>query len=390
MKFLYWRPRKLSRVALTLVAVGSLLSLLIVERSPVATPQRWYADKLAAAQTAREAMEVIRLERLLRGHQFDAERDPAQSGLIGEPESVTTSVSGNLQSKQTSINPNFAAVTVEMLKDAGVEEGDCVAVGYSGSFPAINVCVLAALKTLGCRPLIIASASGSQYGANRPDLLWIEMERLIEESGVIRFRSHAVSLGGNEDQALAMTAAGREVIRRSILKNGLPLIDERSFEAALEARMSIYEQLAGGVPIKAYINVGGGTVSVGRSVGKKSLDPGLNLTPPPDQAQVDSVMSRFLHAGTPVIHFVEIKQLAERYGLPIAPQEIPVAGVSPVHVRYRGNRLLAAVTIGIILLTTHLLVLRGMGSSLLTRWRPRSPNRRELESESTPHLELMV
>ena len=93
-----------------------------------------------------------------------------------------TSLPGHLGSKQTSINPNFAAVVVGMLKDAGVQEGDCVAVGCTGSFPAMNVAVYSALETLRARPIVICSAGSSQYGANTPDLLWIDMERLSARS----------------------------------------------------------------------------------------------------------------------------------------------------------------------------------------------------------------
>lgn len=391
MKCLYWRPRKVSRPVLAIIALASLAVLVLVEQFPVARRQPWYAEKLAAAQTASAAMEVIRQERLSRGHTFDPRYDPAMSGMIGDVESITTSNAGGLEAKQTTVNPNFAAAVVQMLKQAGVEAGDNVAVGYTGSFPALNLCVLAALETLECRPLIIASATGSQYGANRPDLFWIDMERLIAEAGVIRSRAHAVSMGGVGDQALRMSEPARGLIRQAIQRNALPFIDEPTYEGSLEARFGLYEELAGGAPIKAYINVGAGSVSVGRSRGMKFYDSGLNLTPPPGATQIDSVMSRFARAGVPVIHLEGITHLARQFDLPIAPRVTPRPGESPLLVVYHENRWLAALALGTILVCTYLGILRGTGTSLWSGLRGRSGNRQdEGAAETRPNLELMV
>lgn len=390
MKFLNWRPSKLSRPALALIALTSVALLVVVQRSPRTLHQPWYKEKLAAAQTAAEGMQVIRLERLARGHQFDPQYDPALSGMVGDVESVTTSNSGDLESKQTSVNPNFAAVAVELLRQAGVGSGDRVAVGYTGSFPSMNLCVLAALQALDCQPVIIASATASQYGANRPDLLWIDMERLLNDSGVITLHSHAISMGGAEDRALRLSDEAREIIHAAINRSGLPFIDEPTYDDSLEKRMALYEQFAGGEPFKAYINVGSGSVSVGRARGMKYYEPGLNLKPPPGATQIDSVMSRFASQGIPVLHFVEIKQLARAHGLPIAPTQTPVAGDSPVHVQYEGNRLLAAVAIGLILLATYLVILRGRGLSLASPARLFGRGDAAANEETRPNLELMV
>ncbi|TWT82059.1 Capsule biosynthesis protein CapB [Planctomycetes bacterium CA13] len=69
--------------------------------------------------------------------------------------------------KLTSTNPNMAAVVVDMLKAAGVGKGDLVAVGYSGSFPGMNVSVLAALNTIGARPIILANEPTNRYSIDR-------------------------------------------------------------------------------------------------------------------------------------------------------------------------------------------------------------------------------
>ena len=327
MRAIYWEPRKVEKRTLLLICGIAIAGVLVVElcrRNMLGLPDN--SARFAAAKLAEEAMQTIREERLARGHAFDPQFDPALSGMIGEYLTPTTSVTGHLESKQTSVNPNFAGAIVDMLEKAGVKEGDVVAVGCSGSFPALNLCTFCALETLKAKPVIIASTGASQFGANRPDLLWIDMERLLYDKGLISFHSVAASLGGYEDQAQGMTEEGRQLLKDGIERNNLPLLKDEEFSDSVASRLAIYEEHAEGKPIKAYINVGGGTVSVGRSVGKKLYEPGLNLIATPEAMEIDSVMTRFAKQGTPLVHLVEIMQLAEAYHLPPAPLETPKAG----------------------------------------------------------------
>lgn len=327
MKAVYWKPRKVSRNAIVGICCLALLGVLVAElakRNMLGLPDS--SEKFAAAKLAEQAMQAIREERLQRGHEFDPQFDPALSGMIGEYLTPTTSITGHLESKQTSVNPNFAAAIVDMLQKAGVKEGDVVAVGCSGSFPALNLCACCALETMKVKPIIFASTAASQFGANRPDLLWIDMEKLLFDKGLISFRSVAASLGGYEDQAAGMTEEGKQMLLAGIERNDLPMIEDVEFTASIESRMKLYQQHADGKPIKAYINIGGGTVSVGRSVGKKLYEPGLNLVYTPEALQIDSVMTRFAKEQTPIVHLVEVMILAKAYHLPAAPVVTPLAG----------------------------------------------------------------
>jgi len=327
MKAMYWQPRKISRRALVLICAIAIAGVAVVElsrRNVLGLED--HSQKLAASKLAEDSMRTIREKRLARGHEFDPRFDPALSGMIGEYLTPTTSVTGHLESKQTSVNPNFAGAIVDMLQKSGVKKGDVVAVGCSGSFPALNLCVCCALETLEAQPVIVSSTGASQFGANLPDLLWIDMECLLNDKGLISFRSVAASLGGYEDQAQGMGEEGRQMLLEGIERNGLPLLRDDDFREAIDARMAVYEKHAEGRPVKAYINVGGGAVSCGRSVGKKRYQSGLNLTATPEALEIDSVMTRFAKQQTPVIHLSGILDIAESYHLPIAPEETPQAG----------------------------------------------------------------
>ncbi|MCA9072790.1 MAG: poly-gamma-glutamate system protein, partial [Planctomycetaceae bacterium] len=291
-----------------------------------------------------------------------------------------TTIAGHLPSKQTSTNPNFAAVVLDMLKRAGVGKGDLVAVGCSGSFPALNTSVYAALETLGAKPVIIASAGASQFGANFPEYLWIDMERELHEAELISFRAKACSIGGYEDLGLGMSPEAKEKITQAITeRNQLTMlkpqtdsetIGQQRFQEAIDQRMNVYEAEAAGKSYKAYINVGGGTISVGRSVGKKLFDPGLNLRVRQAALQVDSVMSRFMRDGVPVINLVQVDELAVNYELPLAPTEPRMSAEGNlilegnVFTKLQYRRWLAVVLLIGLLISLRALVLTDLGFRL--------------------------
>lgn len=353
MKKIYWRPQRISRPALILITVLSLSLLTAVETFPLKVKQPYYPEKIAAARLARQGFDLIKTERLKRQLPIDDEADPAQSGLIGQAITSVTSDTGFLPAKHTSINPNFAAVIVHYLRRIGVGEGDIVAVGTSGSFPALNIATYAALQTLKAKPIIIASAAASQWGANLPEFLWLDMEKILVDAQLFPFRSVAASRGGTDDRGFGMSREGREILDAAIARHGLRTIQADSIEDGIVRRMQIYQELAGKTPIKAYINIGGGTASVGTVAGKKMFKPGLNRQPPRGEELIDSVMTRFIKNNTPVIHLVYVAELAKRNGFPLDPKQIPPVGEGKIFIKAEYNLWL---TIGSLILVIVVMI----------------------------------
>ena len=375
MKRLYFRPSGVSRRALALIAALSACLLFAVEKLPVQEKQAYYEQKVSAAALAAEAMRVVRDERLARELRIDPAIDPAATGLIGTAYSPVTSNTGDLTSKRTANNPNFAAVLVQMLREAGVRRGDQVAVGVSGSFPGLNLAAYSAMQTLDVKPLIIVSASASEFGANLPELLWLDMEKLLVEKNVFRFRAPAASRGGIDDRGFGMSEQGQALLDASIERHGLRKVDAESLADAIDLRMQVYGELAQGKPVRAYLNIGGGSASVGTYIGKKQLKPGVNFAPVRGAQAVDSVMQRYLLQGVPVIHVTQIVSLARRYGLPVDPKVTPKPGEGSVYVKTTYNRWLALAGVMIILLAivafTRLDIgLRLLGTSRRSEDRP--------------------
>ena len=365
MKKVYWRPRTVSRTGLILIALIALAGLFVVEQFKGPVRQPHFELKHAAAQKAREAFEAIKAKRVEVGPPIDAEVDPFETGVIGLLNSPVTSVTGYLSAKQASVNPNFAAVVVDMLKQAGVEQGDVVALGVSGSFPALNACAFAAVETLGAEPVSIASVSASDWGASVPELLWIDMEQVLVDAKVTEHRSFAASMGGHDDRGQGLDEEGKKLVLAGIERNKLELIQIEDFEANVAHRVDLYRKQVGGRPIKAYINVGGGAVSVGRELGKELFMPGLNLHPPKRVEYVPGVMSTFSLQGVPCLHLIHVRDLAERYGLPIEPLQAPAVGEAAVFEAIDYSRPLVLSVLGLIMASLYGFIRTDIGFRLL-------------------------
>ncbi|NNK07586.1 MAG: poly-gamma-glutamate system protein [Deltaproteobacteria bacterium] len=388
MRGMYWKPEGASQVQRALVAALAIVGLVAVEVFPTEEQQPYYGEKKLAAVKAQEAFAIIADASERRGLRVEPKFDPSGSRLIGDPLSPITSGSGSLVSKQTTVNPNFAAVVVEWLKDLKIKSGDVVAVGVSGSFPAMNVAVYSAIHELGIEPIIISSTAASQYGANDPSFTWLDMEAALRRGQVFPYKSAAASLGGVGDDAIGLTKRGRTMLERAIERNKIPVLaeikakdlprqdDDDAEQGGLNItlvdqdrvreRVRLYHEVAGDRPIKAYVNVGGGTVSVGTKVGKRKFVPGVNNRPPKGiEDMPPSVLGAFLELGIPGIHLTQMMDLAERYGLEIAPRVTPEVGNGDIFQKRQANRWLAGIVLALILLSLFVVARAPWGTRML-------------------------
>ena len=400
MRGVYWTPQAVTRVQRGVIAALAVLCLLAVERLPSEERQPHYALKIRAAQIADQAMGVVRQTAAEKRITMEGKLDPTRSGMIGRVISPITSGSGSLISKQTTINPNFAAVMVEWLKELDVKKGDLVAVGVSGSFPAANLATYSAIHAIEAKPLIITSVGSSQFGANNPSLTWLDMETALRERGVFPFRSLAASRGGVGDDGIGLSPKGKKMLDRAITRNEIPKIEvfenedtatqreqlyleavgEESTqgvqstpaataqeEDGVARRMRLYRSNAANREIKAYVNVGGGTLSVGTRVGKRKFHPGINKRYPRSMQDIPSVIGEFLQSDIPAIHVSKIVSIAQEYGLPIAPITPPEVGQGDVFQRREPNRWLAGFSVLALLLALLAIARPPWGTRLLNR-----------------------
>jgi poly-gamma-glutamate system protein len=188
----------------------------------------------------------------------------------------------------------------------------------------LNISVLAALQIIGARPVIVSSIGSSMWGANNPAFSWLDMEKLLFDKGIFRYKSVAVSLGGRTDRGGNVSPEGRQIMRDIIARNGVPLIEEQTLDEAIRERMKIFEEnLKPGEKFAAYINVGGGLASLGSAQNLVMIESGLNLTLAPGNYPLKGTMILMGEKDVPMINLSDVDVLARRYGLPVAPEPIP-------------------------------------------------------------------
>jgi poly-gamma-glutamate system protein len=328
-----FKLRATSGVVLGILSLLSLLALLWVENSKVDVKQDWYNEKLEAAQLSQKAAEQLKNYRLENGIFIDVVNDPNETSLIGQEYTLITTDQGFIDAKLASTNPNFAAVVVQLLKDAGLHENDHVAVAFSGSFPGLNISVIAALETLKLEPITITSVGASNFGANDPYFTWLDMESVLLQSGIFHNKSIAASIGGGNDLGRGLSPEGRDLIVKAIERNGTTLINEKYLEKNIEKRLEIYQNQSKGKPIKAYINVGGGLASLGNTVNGKIIPSGLTEHLPMGNFPVHGVMIQMAKQGIPIIHLLNIDQLLAQYNLPGSPDPMPEPGEGGIFVQ---------------------------------------------------------
>ena len=82
-----------------------------------------------------------------------------------------------------------------------------------------------------------------------------------------------------------------------------------------------------------FINVGGSLISLGDCPESITIPPGLLLRLPPTKCPKRGMIFRMNEGGVPVIHLLNIKSIATRYGLPIDPVPLPPVPSGQVMVR---------------------------------------------------------
>jgi len=217
----------------------------------------------------------------------------------------------------------------------------------------------------------------SQWGANVPQFMWPDMEKILADRNLLPYRTIAMTRGGIEDRALGLTKAARDLLDEAAKRNGGKMYTVRDYQDSVEVRSTLYKEHSDDKEYTAYINVGGGTSSVGTKVGKHLFEPGLNMDMPKGIFTIDSVMMRFISEGTPVIHLSQIDEIAKRYGLPLQPTVTPKIGEGKIFYKEVYSKpLIVAILVAIVLLLVFF-VRMDWGYRIMVQGKKPGPNRPE-------------
>ncbi len=269
----------------------------------------------------REAMRVVRQAKALAGVTTASEAGSDPSGMIGAELTPLVTTLGSLDAKRTAVNPIWASVLARQLAAHGIGPGDVLAASFSGSFPGLNLAVIAAANALGARTAAVSSVTASTWGANERGFTWPEMEVLVVRAGVLPRASAAVSAGGDGDAARDLEPEARltayAIRDRCARELGVPALVPRDFRDAVATRMAVYRRAANGRRIALYVNVGGSGASLGASEAVLRLRSGFLPPLPFDRSEDRGVMARFAEQGVPVLTLLNVRDLALRWGIPL-------------------------------------------------------------------------
>jgi len=344
-----WIKGKVSLIYLFWALIILLVGLLIIEQTKFTAKTPYYDEQIQAAQLMKNSLETIKEERLKRNIPLDVGLDPNQTGIIGKEYTELTTTLGNLEAKRTSTNPAFAALLVKYFKEANLKKGDVIAIGASGSFPALIVATLSAARVLELEPLLIYSIGSSEYGANLPEFTFVEMLDSLNKKNILPYKLLAISMGGYLDQAEGMFYSdSQKIIEQITQASGVFLINVDSIEENIQQRMQLYRAASNEKPIKAFVNIGGATPNYGNTPASITYPNGLVINGPkiPDHPE-RGLIFEYQNLGIPIIHLLNIRGLAVKNGLPIDPTPLPEIGEGGVYRRIAYNKYIVILVIGI-------------------------------------------
>lgn len=148
--------------------------------------------------------------------------------------------------------------------------------GASGSFPSLILATLSAAKTLDLKSITICALGSSMWGANNPELTWLDMEKILYQQGLLYYRTVASLIGVGEDNREGLSEEGKKCILSAIQSNQIPLIRESTLEESIQKRLQIYFENAKENKIKLFVNIGGASANFGECAEVLKIPPGLN------------------------------------------------------------------------------------------------------------------
>jgi len=285
------------------------------------------------------------------GISFEVGLDPNGTCVVGPEHTELFTSLGQLEAKRTTTTPDMAGLLAHLLSEAGVEEGNYVAIGASGSFPALLVATLTAVEALGAEPVTILSLGASSFGATRPAFHLLDLYGLLEARGFVSAPPSAVSLGGSGDVGAEFDPTFRDGLLRGLLESDVPVLQNPDLRANVVERLAIYGFGTTGREPVVFVNIGGAEVNLGISprildvpaglvggpVAEESRASGEPVDLPPEHQR--GVLFEMAFLGVPVIHLLHLRGLALRYGLPWDPLPLPEVGTTRLMDAQKGKDL---------------------------------------------------
>lgn len=300
--------RKTRMKFLLLAAVMAVLWQLAASSLP-SGPEQDLAGHVRAAQQHMTAW------RDRSGIGTPPDQDPHGCGLIGVEWSALTTTLGDLEAKRTACDPAWAIRFGRWFEEAGLVEGDAVAIYSSASFPGLLLSALAAAEAGRLEPLLVVSLGASSWGANRPDLSWPVLAQELRRAGYLSTRADFYTLGGDSETGGGMAPETIDALRVAARDVGVPVLEASNLAELVDIKTDLLVRH----DARLLVSIGGSHANLGDDPEILGLQPGLHAAARERQAG-RGVIGRALATGIPVLHVLNIRELAAQSGIPFDPR----------------------------------------------------------------------
>ncbi len=333
---------------LIVLALGTLLVYLSAE----AKEDEYVALQVGAAERMMKAEAYLKERILEKGIEIEM-TDVNQTALVGPEFTELTTTPGDEKAKRSALNPQFASLLIRYFKQAGLEEGDSIAIGATGSFPGFVIASLTAATEMKLDTRLIVSCGSSMHGATRVEYNIFDMINDLKEGGFADYDLLAISAGGPgdkgggvlEDVIYEGTAElARELCKVESEKTGAELIFKEKLADSIKRRKELYGD------VKLFVNVGGASVNSGESTYSLAFPHGLVLDPPKiPTSPTRGLNYEFAAEGVPVINLLSVKLLCQDNGIPFDPVPLPSSFEGQPLPKIEYNKVLAGSTLALAL-----------------------------------------
>lgn len=303
-------------IRLTIIFCINLTGFLLVHYIFTKNWETGNIQKMTEARDlAQDWFEIIGEEKEKLGIISDAGSRVKNHFMLGDDYTFITTTLGSLDAKEISTNPDFAALMVRLLGEAGMKKGDKAGLLISGSFPALAVSSLAALKVMEMEVVMISSLGASTYGANQEYATWIDMENLLAEKGGLKFRSAIITAGGENDRGEGLPLEGMGIMFHAMEKNNRQLYMPGDLMESIRYKTELLKS----ENIKILVNIGGNQAALGGCNHAAGIPNGYHTSLNPCDHPNRGIIQDLNAAGIPFISLLNLRDLASRYGIDMAP-----------------------------------------------------------------------
>ena len=328
-----------------ILAIFITLAVVITLNTSSISIHRDYKIQINASNRSLHAMEVLKEKEEEVSKNYDYgdfyetyedkkyyDNNNLKTGMIGAEYTAITTTIGNLDSKITSLDPNFAAVYIKMFSELSLDKGDEVVINISGSFPMLDISCIMAAEEYGLKPYLMASVGASSFGATNPAFTIFDMLQYLYQQELISTKINVVSLGGSNDVGENFGEFNdyndRNLIIDRINKSGITFLYEKDFDTNIEKRLQLIKETHKNV--KLFINIGGNSVGIGinenafyKSNGIIYANKYKNIN---SSKSGEGLIGKFLKSGVNAIQMLNLKNIASNYGLEYGFNKLPEVG----------------------------------------------------------------